>query len=694
MNIIKPNDLSQKIKQFNQEYYSQENQERYLQFFKKDFFVKDQLDYNIKHNKTMFMMGRTQSQKTQAIFDLIRTMIESGNHYFDHIVIYSPNMTEALLQLHKRLKKYGHIRRIPVTNAKNLDGTTLGGTSIIQALKGKTDIPKVKDALLDDAKMRKEVGDEPAKILIFDDEGEIFDQENDDGNVTEKVMHDFKQSLKDEGIKCINTIKVSATLLFSILRYSKFHDLKEKPLQYRQIIELPLPAGYKGLGQPDFKIRAILKKDDKQLTMKNWKVDDVYDAPNLMNTLDYLDFQYSDKNGYQVPEWANIAFCRDIEGQKKTAGLIKQYWEDKAKGVAIINGSHVTTKGFTKKDITHGIILHNGDTTNSAVKEENSIDYKIRTMHNRYPNLQVGVIIGYQLLERSVTCDSGDYDNMYKPGHSLFGSYCNTSVIYDNYFTNIDLILQIMRCTGPRPPIKEHAVLCTPITEHDIQEYLDLEEQFLKRLQRRDFDEYPEEIESKIRPNRNYGTAEKSKMVKGPKTGKRGHRFKYSDWSKWADKEHVVVADHLVPVDQTIFDVLSKKDKTQELIDFFVKSYQAEVDPDYVKPTIGDCRTTSWSQYIGYQKENSIEPSIRGFSKGGGESYKLSVSTFYVDGIPCVYGFLTDIAKNAEQNQTNYIQRQFDIKKIYAKNPTTVVNGTYRYNNKQGLIIWNSGIDK
>jgi len=444
------------------------------------------IDLNIqqcfKENRPMYCFGDIQSGK--SLFKRILAAHLIDRDLTDIVIIQTTNLTHAMDQLQSKMEDFFTSNLIECVSSDDIGSLNiLSGRKVIFTMTNYSRVQKITEVIekTKDAYLKKHNDDydKIPRFTVILDEGEEMEmaagQDKTKSAQTEQNMWKWLE-LVQEGVE-IQFVKVSGTLS-SALATSYVWTGNYGDIKPYQLFDLPTGSDYQGLRKTNGKVkfRASLVPEQKHIFTSNGfteHANDWWNSANMGTIADEIE-NVLQQDPYGLPHIINMVYGTKCDSHHKVAD-----WIAELMFVRYGRKSDVWSSGPVqnlKSNCEIVCIVHNNTTSHININD------KIRQVADSQRNIRAIFVMGDKMLNKSITVDSG-----YSPGAGswsdvnspYFGMYCNITIRYGSDYTNIEQDIQYMRCTGPRPDIKEHIVICTPTLQQDIQEYYETQDKMI-----------------------------------------------------------------------------------------------------------------------------------------------------------------------------------------------------------------------
>ena len=486
-----------------------------------------------KENRPMYCFGDIQSGK--SLFKRILAAHLIDRDLTDIVIIQTTNLTHAMDQLQSKMEPFFTSNIIECVSSDDIGSLNILSprkviftmTNYRRVEKITQVIEKTKDAYL---KKYNDDYDKIPRFTVILDEGEEMEMAagnpsyDGSGAQTEQNMWKWLE-VAQEGVE-IQFVKVSGTLssalATSFVWTGNYGDVKPY-----QLFDLPTGSDYQGLRKTNGKVKfnASLVPEQKHIFTSNGftqHANNWWDSANMGTIADEVE-NILQRDPYSLPHIINMVYGTKCDSHHKVANWIAELMD-----VKFGRKSDVWSSGPVqnlKPNCEVVCIVHNNTTSHININD------KIRQVADSQRNIRAIFVMGDKMLNKSITVDSG-----YTPGAGswsdvnspYFGMYCNITIRYASEYTNVEQDIQYMRCTGPRPDIKEHLVICTPTLQQDIQEYYETQDNMIKDCKRRNGWNMDDVIvtHNNLSPRRRLGKATVNKRLNRFNGGKRkGYPF-------------------------------------------------------------------------------------------------------------------------------------------------------------------------
>ena len=465
----------------------------------------------INDRRPMYIVGFTQSNKTEAIKQLSTLVIDEN--VADVLIIATTNMLDALDQLYRRVEPEFNNRGLSVYTTDNLPSRITTGDVIITLVnvdRAKLLASLVKKTTLIDTTN----GREPLRYLCIHDEADEMEAASGDPNYNGKKAQAEEQlwDLLFESRGPISYVKVSATLMSAFYTSGRWVSTY-KDVQAYQVLELPLSPDYIGLNSPKLTIVPNLVNEDKRIFNQNSLLSACQypsDSKNISTIVDAL-VSLSNSCSFEMTQIGNVVYGNKMLSHVRMASLLADDVRDRyGWPSAVWNTNSLTSLPRNTQMLC---IVQNGD-----VKPKTSLEERLQAAADYFDHLKIVAICADKMTNKSITIDSGYDSGLYDATSRRFGFYCNFTVLYAMN-TAVEPCIQYLRCTGNRPPLKQHMAFTLPAVARDIRSYVDDQTQNLENL--RKSGRWSKEQTLALRVERGLGKKEVNKrlLVSRPRHG-------------------------------------------------------------------------------------------------------------------------------------------------------------------------------
>ena len=428
----------------------------------------------INERRPLYLVGHTQSNKTQFIEHL--TTLSLNKNWTDVVIIATTNMLDAKDLLYRRIVPACNNQRRSVYTTDNLPSRITPG-DVIVTMSNDHRTKLLRNLITSSASIDRDNGHPPLRYLYIHDEADESEAAAGNPNYTQtkaQVEHELFQLLYDSSVP-INYVKVSATLMSAICTSGKWVSTYND-LQAYQVFELPLSADYFGLNSSKMPIVRNLVPEDKRIFNRSSLLSACQypsDSKNISTIVDAV-VGLSNSCAFNMTQIGNVVYGTSMQSHVRMASLIAKDVHDRyGLRSAVWNTDSLTSLPRNTQVLC---IVQNGD-----VRPRASLEERLREAADYFDHLVIIFICADKMTNKSITIDSGYDSGLYDPTSRRFGYYCNFTVLYAPK-TAVEPCIQYLRCTGNRPPLKQHVVYTLPSVAKDIHSYVDDQAQNLANL--------------------------------------------------------------------------------------------------------------------------------------------------------------------------------------------------------------------
>jgi len=434
----------------------------------------------IQNKEIIYGLAWTQSGKTMFKLVLAKWALDKG--IVDNVIISTTNLTTAKKQLMQRTRDYFRQFGCEVKSTDDVDPIMLKGNVFVNMTSAhRTNqishiIEEAEDQARKIAKRTCRAIQYPRILIIFD-EGEEFHGGMGDAN------ENFTNASCDrelfnlihtrDGVKnsSISIAKVSATLLSHLMIHGQF-TRHQGHLTSKQVFQLPVSPTYKGIpGGMSFDTNLVEESRNVFAGDSYKNIATLKTTENFVRVTESIDrLIREDRHG--LPQIGNVVMGVNRAGHSIISNLLSQ---------SFIKMGYTTeiwdTGSFDMLNKNSEIIMliQNGDTDSTG-----TIVTKLQQIANNWHTTPKAIlIIAKKMTSKSITIELEDSTTL---RHPHFGYYANFTIWYGPKNADTTMEIQSMRCTGNRPPLKQHVMITTEYTANAIQNYYKQEEEFIHQL--------------------------------------------------------------------------------------------------------------------------------------------------------------------------------------------------------------------